>query len=221
MKARRHVIAETYTIERSEPLPEALIAPSGRPPLGCLVLEGFIAQLVEFGVRRGRIVLGPGDVFCPWERGSCPAPIPDDESWLAMSQARLALLDLHFEAVCSQLPGVTAELMSRGLQATRSLALHRALSQLPSLQERLLVLLWHFADRWGKVTTNGVVIPLRLPHRTLAELVAASRPSVTNALNGLRQGGHLSRERGAIWHLHGHPPARVGEAQRPRAVAAV
>jgi hypothetical protein len=37
-------------------------------------------------------------------------------------------------------------------------------------------------DRWGRVTPEGVRIPLRLRHHMLAELVAVRRPSATAAL---------------------------------------
>ncbi len=47
------------------------------------------------------------------------------------------------------------------------------------------MLLWHLADRWGRVRSEGVVLPLRLTHSVLADLVAARRPTVTTSLSEL------------------------------------
>ena len=30
------------------------------------------------------------------------------------------------------------------------------------------MLLWYLAERWGRVTPDGVIVPLRLTHETLA-----------------------------------------------------
>jgi CRP-like cAMP-binding protein len=82
-----------------------------------------------------------------------------------------------------------------------------ALAQIPSLQERLLLTLWHLADRFGRVRGDGVLLPLPLTHDTLADLAAAQRPSVTTALGRLRTRG-LIEPGGQGWLLRGEPPAQ-------------
>ena len=72
------------------------------------------------------------------------------------------------------------------------------------MDDRLLVLLWAMAERWGRVAPQGVRLPLRLPHRTLATLVGARRPSVTTALSGLAREGLVERTQDG-WLLHGDP----------------
>jgi CRP-like cAMP-binding protein len=66
---------------------------------------------------------------------------------------------------------------------------------------RLLVLFWHLADRFGRVDGDAVVVPLALSHGTLAELVAARRPSVSKALQDLAARDLLTREPGDRWVL--------------------
>lgn len=61
------------------------------------------------------------------------------------------------------------------------------------VRPRLLLLLWHLADRWGRVTPDGVRIPLRLRHGMLAELLAVRRPSATAALQQLISDGLVRR----------------------------
>ena len=46
-------------------------------------------------------------------------------------------------------------------------------------------LFWHLAERWGNHTPEGIVIPLRLTHAQIGELIGAQRPSVTTALSRL------------------------------------
>jgi CRP/FNR family transcriptional regulator, cyclic AMP receptor protein len=47
-------------------------------------------------------------------------------------------------------------------------------------------------------------VPVGLPHRTLATLGGARRPSVTTALTGLAREGLVERIEGG-WLLHGDP----------------
>jgi hypothetical protein len=68
----------------------------------------------------------------------------------------------------------------------------------------MLVLLWVLAERWGRVSRDGVRVPVGLPHRMLATLVGARRPSVTTALAGLAREGLIERTAEG-WLLHGDP----------------
>ena len=80
-----------------------------------------------------------------------------------------------------------------------------AIAHHPRVDARLLHLLWQLADRWGRVTPQGVSIPLRLTHELLADLVAAQRPSVTLSLQQLERQGEITREGGRLM-LIGDPP---------------
>ena len=65
----------------------------------------------------------------------------------------------------------------------------RAVTHLTRVDDRLLVLMWFLAERWGRVRPEGVVVPLKLTHQLLAALVGAKRPSVTTALGELTAAG--------------------------------
>jgi hypothetical protein len=83
------------------------------------------------------------------------------------------------------------------------------------VDERLLLLLWHMADRWGRVTPHGVSLSLRLTHELLADLIAVQRPSVTLSLQQLERQGRISREGGKIL-LIGQPPFSTdGDEEEP------
>jgi CRP-like cAMP-binding protein len=91
-------------------------------------------------------------------------------------------------------------LRSRRLANTLAIASH------PRLDERLRLLLWELADRYGTVHRDGVHLRLPLTHGVLAELGAARRPSVSTALGRLLRTGEVDRRDG-MWLLRGEPPA--------------
>jgi CRP/FNR family cyclic AMP-dependent transcriptional regulator len=101
-----------------------------------------------------------------------------------------------------------AALAERLLRRCRSLTTRLAIAQVSKLTRRLYLLLWHLAERWGRVTRDGVVLPIPLSHAMLAELACARRPSVTEALKTLAKYGLVSRT-AAGWTLHGPSPALV------------
>ena len=94
-------------------------------------------------------------------------------------------------------------------------ALHLAVCHIVGLDKRLETMLWHLAERWGRVGTDGVILPLRFSHEFLARLVGVRRPSVTTAVTRLRQEGLVERRPDGSWLLHGSPPAEPAAVRRP------
>jgi len=82
----------------------------------------------------------------------------------------------------------------------------------PRVDMRLHMLFWHLADRWGRVRADGTIVPLRLSHSVLADLVAARRPTVSSALSDLAE-RELVRPLDEGWLLSGEPPAELLEVQ--------
>jgi CRP/FNR family transcriptional regulator, cyclic AMP receptor protein len=77
----------------------------------------------------------------------------------------------------------------------------KAIASLNSVESRLLALFWHLAEDWGRQTTDGVLVPLRLSHRLIGELVGARRPTVSTAPAKLAREGRLTRRDDASWLL--------------------
>ena len=71
--------------------------------------------------------------------------------------------------------------------ADRELAVAIALE--PRVERRLLLKLRQLAERWGRVTPDGIRLDLRLTHQELANMVGAVRESVTIALGRLASAG--------------------------------
>ena len=101
------------------------------------------------------------------------------------------------------------ELFNRGTRRAHHLAVALAIAHHQRVEDRLLLTLWHLAERWGKVTPDGIVVPLPLSHQRLAEIVGAHRPSVTTAMGGLAKAGRVSRREDGNWLLHGDPPEKL------------
>jgi CRP/FNR family transcriptional regulator, cyclic AMP receptor protein len=161
--------------------------------LGLLVLDGLVLRRVTLGGRKGSELLGAGDLLQPWVRQMPYDTLSAEPGWEMLEPSRLAILDRRFAARVAPWPEIAAALVARATERARMLAFQHVASHIPALEGRLLALMWAFADRWGRVTREGVVIPLRLTHATLAELVGASRPSVSTALARMARKGVLSR----------------------------
>jgi CRP-like cAMP-binding protein len=187
---------------------------SGREPdepdgLGLLVLEGLILRQVGIDGRSGAELLGEGDVLRPWQEDAEPLALRATATWRVLEPTRLAVLDERFARVLGRYPRVSARLLARAIQRARHLSINLAIVHQARVDVRLHMLLWYLAMRWGRVRGDGIAVPIRLTHRTLADLVAARRPTVTTALAELaRRGIVLPVDDG--WLLAGTPPGEFG-----------
>jgi hypothetical protein len=179
--------------------------------IGFLVLEGIIALSVEVAGRTNVELVGPGDIIRPWTEGP-EATLPQRMRWNVIVPVRLAWLDREFALRTGRWPEIGAALMQRLVQRANHLLFQRALAAIPRVDERLLLLLWDFADRFGRVRADGVHLPLPMSHSLLAGLVAAQRPSVTTALGKLRRAGSIEQVQGVGWLLRGDAPVELAAA---------
>ena len=83
-----------------------------------------------------------------------------------------------------------------------------AICQLPRVEDRVLAILWLLAESWGRVSAEGVLLPIDLTHQALGELIGAKRPTVTLAVGQLARRGAAER-RTAGWMLHDAPPPGI------------
>jgi hypothetical protein len=176
--------------------------------LGFLVVEGLLMRRVMIAQTRCIELLGRGDVLRPW---SMDVPevssVPIEADWRVVDQpARFAVLDRNVTRQLGRWPEVTCQLFDRTVRRARWLSFQLAVGHTKHVQTRLLLILWHFADRWGRVRADGVLVDLRLSHRTLGDSVGARRPTVTSALGDLREEGRLRALDDGLWLLLGEPP---------------
>jgi CRP/FNR family cyclic AMP-dependent transcriptional regulator len=191
---------------------------AGRGGYGLLVLDGLAVRRVGFDGRWGAELLGAGDLLRPWEGDgdSLSGTLPFEVYWRVMNPLRLAVLDLPWAARMAAHPQLGCELSGRALKRSRRLVTSMAIVQVPRLDDRLWMIFWELADRWGRVHPDGVHLDLPLTHELLSHLAAARRPSVSGALTRLAEAGRVKRL-GRAWVLTGEPPELP--SGRPEAVA--
>jgi CRP/FNR family cyclic AMP-dependent transcriptional regulator len=204
--AARHLVARTRRLEPGEwdgPW-DGENDPDGS--VGALVLDGLLLRVQRIGTVAAAELLGSGDILRPWVTGHEDSSLPAGARWQVLQPTTVALLDRRFITVAGRWPEVVSAMMERSVQRARLLAFQMAVGNVRRIDARLLLLLWRLADRWGRVTSDGVVVPLRLTHGWLANLVGAQRPSVTTALGNLAGAGLVERLDDGSWLLHGEPP---------------
>lgn len=177
-----------------------------RAHLGLLVLDGLLVRTTQVAGRECSEVAGPGDLLRPWDDEPQGGSVRHARRWSVLAPASFAELDGRFAAALASWPAVTGALVERSMRTCRSLAYQAAVSGVRHATTRLLLTLWHFADRWGRVTPRGVLVPIALTHELLARLTCLRRPTVSRAAGELTRAGELSRSPAGGWLLHGEPP---------------
>jgi CRP/FNR family transcriptional regulator, cyclic AMP receptor protein len=220
--ARRRAIARVQRVDPGRWSFEPLREPGA---FGLLVLEGLAGARVAIGHEAHIDIVGEGDLVRPWAQLGAEASVASSVDWRVFERTTLAVLDERFAHAVSPWPQIAAVLMHRLVLRTRRLSFQLALAGISRTDERLLMALWHFADRWGRVTQDGVVLRLALTQAQLGEVIRAARPSVSTAANDLRRAGRLSFDRhSCVWTLHDRPVgyepvSRASSSSRSRARA--
>jgi CRP/FNR family cyclic AMP-dependent transcriptional regulator len=185
---------------------------------GFLLIDGLLSRTVEVLGKRCVELVGHGDVMRPWRWDDDGSHVRAEIGWQVLEETRLAVLDHELVRRMMPWPQLGLELFNRGTRRAHHLAVALAIAHHQRVDDRLVLQLWHLAERWGRVHRDGIVVPLPLGHQRLADLVGASRQSVTTALGELKRDGLLSRRDSGEWVLHGEPP---DELRHHRLVAAL
>jgi CRP/FNR family cyclic AMP-dependent transcriptional regulator len=224
--ARRDLLARLHTVERG-PWDAERLRTAGPEHVGLLLIEGVVAREIAFEDNVSAELLGPGDVVRPWQAQAPSQLMRSEVRWTVVEEARFAVLDRHFAVQLARYPEVNAMLIDRLTERAQRLAMTQAISQLNGVERRLLALFWHLSERWGRVIRDGIYVPVSLPHRVVAQLVGARRPTVSTALGHLADRGELVRRTDGGWVLTGEPvgvptdeAARVIRSRRRRFAAA-
>jgi CRP/FNR family transcriptional regulator, cyclic AMP receptor protein len=194
--ARRLVV-----VPRLDLAPGPWAPPGGAPAWGAVVIAGVLVHDLPAGDRIATQLIGPGDVIDPWAAGEAS---PATARWSVLRDpVTLAVLDAGFGRAVRRWPGLAAVAHRKLADRAERLAAHAAILQLPAVDDRIMGVLWELAERFGRVRPDGVVVPLRLTHQQLGQLVGAQRPTVSLALRALVATGRVSRTDAGGWLLAG------------------
>jgi CRP/FNR family transcriptional regulator, cyclic AMP receptor protein len=203
-EARAAAIAGAVALPRGRWNP-AIAAKRIRGGFGLLVLRGLLMRDLEGSEALGAELLAEGDLLGP-DDGTEERLLGLQPQWEVLEPARLLVLDHNFAQRIAAFPALGSALVDRAHERARRTAIALALSHLPRVEDRLHRLLWHLADRRGRVSSDGIVLSLPLTQEQLGRLVGARRPTVSLALRSLRERGLVRRGQADEWILSHEPP---------------
>jgi CRP/FNR family transcriptional regulator, cyclic AMP receptor protein len=212
-EAASRLYARSIEIPRGRWSPNSSVL-RGTRPIGLLLLEGMLVREASVADHPSAELLGPGDVLRAWDDDDSEELLPRSIEWTALTPTRVAIIDHAFAVRAAQWPEVFASLLDRAARRAERLVVMQAIAHLTRVDDRLLALLWCLAERWGRVLPDGVLVSLRLSHRTLAGMIGARRPSVTTALGQLIARRAIERRQDGEWILLGDPPDARGAEPR-------
>lgn len=187
---------------------------------GFVIVAGLLCREVALRDRYMFELLGPRDVLQLPVLGERPRLGGPVRLTTAVDTV-VVTLGKSFARASARWPALLATVLRR-LEAQReSLAVQGLIAHLPRAEHRLLLVLWHLADRWGRVTLEGTVLPLALTHDLLGQLIAARRPTVTLAVSALESEGYIRRMDDGAWLLTGAAEPTVEAIARTRSNASV
>jgi CRP-like cAMP-binding protein len=219
-RARDRVGVATVRLAEGTWRPETLM-PEVRRAFGLIVCDGLIVRQLDLAGTLTADLLGPGDIVALGQSGE--PLLRTGEHWQVSGDATVAILDDRVLPALHAWPTLSSRLIARAARQAARAAEQRAISQLPRVELRIRALLWHLAERWGRMGPMGVVLPLELTHGALGHLVGARRPTVTLALGDLARDGAVIRREDGAWMLHprSNPSASAVDGNGKPGVAAV
>jgi hypothetical protein len=164
---------------------------TAHPQTALLIASGLLVGEVEIGERCFAELLGPGDLIYPWAPRT-GASVPDRQ-WRALVPGTLAVVDEFLFGRIAPYPSLILGLARLSARRARFLAALAITRRLRRVEPRLLLLFGLLAERWGRVTPDGIVVRLPLNHELLARLVGTRRPAVTTAIGRLRKRALLTQ----------------------------
>jgi CRP/FNR family transcriptional regulator, cyclic AMP receptor protein len=207
-RARHEALTRVQRLSPGEWDASAALEPAAHHR-GFLIIDGLLSRTVDVLGRRCVELVGNGDVMRPWQWDDEGSHVRAEVGWTILEPSRLAVLDHQLVLRLVPWPELGLELFNRGTRRAHHLAVALAIAHHQRVDDRLMLTLWHLAERWGRVHSDGIVVPLPLGHQRLADLIGARRQSVTTAMGGLTRSGAISRRDNGHWLLHGKPPAEL------------
>jgi hypothetical protein len=183
----------------------------GSNSFGALIMDGLVAQEVAVGGNPTLLLLGTGDAVLATDLGG--DVLCTEQAWAAWTSSRIALMDDRLLHATRLRPRLMPVLLERVAETRGRTILQLVISHQTKVEDRLLGIFGMLAERFGRVTPDGIVIPLPLTHETLGRMIGARRPTVTLAARALDEAGRLGRRRDRSWILRQAPEQPADSAR--------
>jgi CRP-like cAMP-binding protein len=185
------------------------LPPEPREGIGLLLLDGHLVKATTHYARRAVQLYGPGDIIATGTVALESQLLTSVfSSTMALTRVEMALLDQEFTEAVFRVPPALRQIVHRAERPSHRLARRLAIARIPGIPARLIALLWHLAEAWGRPDGGRTVLPLPLRQGLLADLACTQRESVSRALRALREQRRVEEAPGGHWVLYGPPPRR-------------
>ena len=168
--------------------------------IGLVIVEGLVCREVALRDRCMFELLGRGDVLQLPVAAGRPR-LGSSITLTVASETVLVGLGRSFMCAAARWPSLLAAVHRRLEIQREHLAIQGLITHLPHAEDRLVLALWHLADRWGCATPEGTLLPLPLTHELLGQLTASRRPTVSLAVSALHSAGYVRRSDNGSWLL--------------------
>ena len=200
MQAEFDLRATVANLETGVWDPRQVIARPCPADIGLLVLSGVIMRELCVNETPSGELFGPGDIIRDIPAGTSEL-LERGLRWQVLERASVAVMDRETGHMLRRYPEVMAIVLDRFNARAERLAVTQAISQITGVHTRVEALLWHLAERWGRVGADGLIMPLRLSHRMIGSLVGARRPTVSTAIARLADERRVARRFDGTWLL--------------------
>jgi CRP/FNR family cyclic AMP-dependent transcriptional regulator len=167
-----------------------------------IVADGVVLKQTRYAGRDSLELLGAGDVLAPPLTPSRQLESRATSSYQAHGQASLAVIESRFRTAARRWPQLSDVLHDRLARQTHRASMHLAILHIARAEDRVLALFSDLAERFGQVTSDGIVIDVELTHDLIGQLIGSRRPTVSAALEQLSTTGALIRTSDDRWMLN-------------------
>jgi CRP/FNR family cyclic AMP-dependent transcriptional regulator len=167
-----------------------------------IIVDGIVLKQTSYAGRQALELQGPGDVLAPPLTPSRQIESPAVSSYHAHGEVLLAVLEERFRMAARRWPGLSDVLHDHLARQTHRASMHLARLHLSRAEDRILTLFSDLAERFGRVTPDGIVIDIDLTHDLIGQMIASRRPTVSLALEQLSHARQLTRSAGGQWNLN-------------------
>lgn len=196
----RALVVPVVRVARDEDLTAVLAGPSV-DAFSFVVVEGEVLKETTLATIPALELLGPGDILVPPLTASQQLEFRAVSRYVALTDASVAVLGARLARVATRWPEVSMFLHGQIAEQRHRASTHLAMLHLPRAADRILALFVDLAERFGRVTPNGIVIRLPLSHQLIGQLTGSRRPTTTLALQHLDDDGLLNRLGDGSWRL--------------------
>ena len=138
-----------------------------------MIVEGVVLKMT-LASRSAFDLLGPGDVLARPLTAARQIESRAISRDLAHGRVVLAALDHRFRQGGATVARVADVLHDQLGRQTHRASIHLAMLHLPLVEDRLVALFADLAERFGRMTADGILIDVRLTHEIIGQLAAAA-----------------------------------------------